>query len=176
MQINKQVCLPEQAKKLKELGLEVPSFLTWVELPEFLGSELMVDEQDNFADTYHDCLFFGKRICVYSPINYGMFVNGRQCTKPGLTHAAYNVAELGHMLTLVSQATGIDFVYSCKALTPTLAWYRVACDIMKPEFVEHETDDCGTEAEARADMLLWLLQNGHVQVEMLNKIYMRNES
>ncbi len=170
MQINNQVCLPDQAKKLKALGLDVPSFLTWMELPQFLGSELAMDEQDNFADTYHDCLFFGKKICVYSPISYGMFVNGRQCIKPGLTHQAYNVAELGHMLTHISAALGIEFMYSYTALTPTLAWYRVACDIMKPEFVEHETEDSGTEAEARADMLLWLLQNGHVQVEMLNKI------
>lgn len=141
MQLEKQVVSLELAKRLKELNCPQESLFYWSD------SDIYTDE---------------KVWCV----NYRAKVTKRN-GEPLEWYSAYTVAELGEMLPQI-EIEGVTYVplsyqfagkdgYECDLLTLNLT--------KKPEIY---TSTIGTtEADARAKMLIYLIENNLIDIKTL---------
>ena len=127
MELSKQVCSLEQAKRLKELGVEQESLFYWT--------------SDSQPDYY---LRQGEITCDDD-------------------YSAFTVAELGVMLPIFYvSGKAQDNNYTC-------AHYQEATVSRKLRDVKSWPGRGKTEAESRAAMLIYLLENGDTTAEEVNK-------
>lgn len=133
MKIEDQVCSLEQAKKLKELGIEQNTEFTWVcVMPDPVGEQW-----------------------YYVPA-------ARHDTRKEIENAenlaaAFTVAELGVMLPLY---------YSSYVSDNRKSWYCLK-DGTQEDYSKYEFTESKTEAQARALMLIHLLEN-EIEAEEVN--------
>lgn len=159
MKIESQVCTLEQAKRLKELGISQDSFFSW------FGDEKHVN-LDAATDKYP------ARVAVHVWVNRTEPYNNQDAdhrvdisaTTP--IAAAFTVAELGAMFPK-SFKYGEDEAYisTCRATTSD-EWYTNILTVSQREFVA--SDEGYTEAEARAAMLIYLLENNLITAHDCN--------
>lgn len=72
-------------------------------------------------------------------------------------YPAYTVAELGEMLPYIIRTDKHDYILGCyKRKTDYLVSFGLLKEIL-----------ADTEANARAKMLIWLIENNHIKVESL---------
>lgn len=130
MKLENQVCSLELAKKLKELGAKQESAFYWGETSGLITEEEYLDFED-FASS------IGKP----------------QGTRVERHFPAYTATELGEMLPLHVEIKG------------SLLWFETRSNHKKNWVVAYcDDDDCvaehsETEADARALMLIYLLEN-----------------
>jgi hypothetical protein len=131
MQLENQVCSPEKAKRLNELGVKQESLFWW--------TNTWVD--DECGKSYGDLRCSPQIVQEAKGISFSQ----------GNTVAAFTVAELGEMLPKLcySQQVHSD--------TESNRWETDA-----PEGMIEDTDErflADTEADARAKMLIYLIEN-----------------
>lgn len=156
MKIENQVCTLEQAKRLKELGIRQKSIFY-----------------------YHDKI---KRIDERIKPNWGNseFAGVQICNQKSLTQSAYTVAELGVMLPdeIPHRHTEHSDYYYMQSFSDVLSegdagksvcmWYEdndldAELEVLNNYYI------CGkTEAEARAAMLIYMLENNLTTAEEVN--------
>lgn len=141
MELGKQVCSLELAKRLKELGVKQESLFIWIgEQPEKKGQKEHYDvyRKDNWnTDALYDWV------------------------------AAYTVAELGEMLVQV-EVEGEWYVPVSYRFTNDPPSYE--CELLHRKMLKsslHKTVSF-SEADARAKMLIYLIENGLLDVKTLN--------
>jgi len=133
MELSKQVTSLELSKKLKELGVKQKSLFYWV-------------EKENTVD--------GCKVSIFSKYDGDFFFvlsnesNKYECSREtGRRISAFTVAELGKMLPSETYTKReINGNLTC-ASTKIINAYPMPCQIAK------------TEADARAKMLIYLLEN-----------------
>lgn len=167
IQLEKQTCTIEQALKLKELGVKQESLFYW-QYGELrygqIESAFCDDKIMRCSVCYDDLNISGTEIyCQCSkwtatepmdPWKWGGFANGKL-----IPYSAFTCAELGVMLPLH------QFTYPQSGGTFTCCDYTVEDGII-PSGV---TPTCyKTEAEARAAMLIHLLESKLITVEEIN--------
>lgn len=140
MKLENQVCSLSQAKRLKELGVvQKQSMCEWEEVTYKSGR---VESQ---------CYAVDKGVEMHESAAVKLW-------------DAYTVAELGVMLpsdagVLVTSSYYNDHMGQWYAEARN--WVNDECELMS----EEEAD---TEAEARAALLIWLLESGHITAEQVN--------
>lgn len=137
MELEYQVCSLEFAKKLEKLGIKQESVFVW------WYTEAMSTDVKYFPDQDWEKLEWSLR-----PRTSAMTDSGRDL-------AAFTVAELGEMLPVVIQEWNLE----CQRHT-TGAWIiSYYCDAKRSEFKSVlACADADTEADARAKMLIYLLE------------------
>jgi len=144
MEIEDQVCSLDQAKHLKELGVKQDSFWYWeirvflLKRPDFLKDLPIINLVDRDSEKKENWKHY--RFEYYS---------------------AFTVAELGLLLPRYAES------------------YRIATDKFSCKFCELEEDKkgnpiygkptikvSGTEADARAEMLIYLIENKLMEPEL----------
>lgn len=137
MEINKQVCSLELAKKLKELGVKQESYFTWYKwdgLGWQIGDTAVLEEQAH--------AFLEEDI----PTNT----------------SAFTVAELGEILPYVFTKDEKFYYIQCNANGNSLRYmdYITYNSNGVGTFLRgYPLVDADTEADARAKMLIYLLEN-----------------
>ena len=141
MKLEEQVCNLELSKKLYELNFMSSTLFSWIESSEFNGFEIKLT----------------------NPISTNNKI-----------YPAYTVAELGkilpreikHDLNDWSGGYYILFAYSTpideRESEPSV-WYEDN-DLHDENMILHGTSG-KTEADARAQMLIWLIENGKILIE-----------
>lgn len=140
MELNKQVCSLELAKKLKELGVKQESYFSWV---------ISQDKEKR------DIIQLRKTdIGIHNNPLYKMY-------------HAFTVAELGEMLPVNIEKDGVLYWLVCKKeflrnieRTPI---YIVSYESQLYGEIGHTY--LYTEADARAKMLVYLLENGLIKLD-----------
>lgn len=137
LKLEQQVCSLELAKRLKELNCPQESLFWWHPVPEVLpnsGGRIIRKGYDlSYADTGR---FYGS----------------------GAKISAFTVAELGEMLPPVVNGTVVHF-----GKVNNQSWYMQYRNPMAPKDVlpnDVTLCDAPTEADARAKMLIYLIENG----------------
>jgi len=159
MKIEDQVCSIEQAKRLVELGISQNAYFSWVG-----------DESHTVVDPGNEAknipMRFGKYVWVDTtdPAN-SQESDHRQDIALKTIASAFTAAELGEMLTMPR----IDGYYnmSCNFSYAHNNW---SCLI---ESMDEEGPDlicisANMEAECKADILIWLLENNYTSSEECN--------
>jgi hypothetical protein len=141
MDIEKQVCSLELAKRLKELGVKQESLFYY---------------QNNPYNNGKDCI--DLMIVERSSINNENVIMNTQCeNEDNPKYSAFTVAELGEMLPILIK-DGSNLI-----IWPYLKNDKKVWDI---DYNGHEESDetfvSDTEADARAQMLIYLIENGLV--------------
>lgn len=150
MKLEDQVCSLEQAKKLKELAVKQESIFAWYEYTSDVGGESSgnpyieycgcVEEHEDSDGTSY---FHSKKIC-----------------------SAFSVGELGVLMNCSTS----DF---CTRLSSNdedwhvINWIEYTRAIINrgiSAMSEADYFHAHTEANARAKMLIWLIENGKVKV------------
>lgn len=138
------MCSLELAKQLKALGVKQDSLFYWV------------DRGDNALEEYKGIGLIGREVFrqffakEYDPIA-----------------SAYTVAELGEMLPASLRLDSDDvgwFSVKLSVFSKGRASWRVAYDAPRPHDISERAE---TEADARAMMLIYLLENKIVTVDDL---------
>lgn len=155
MKIEKQVCSLEQAKKLKQLGVAQTSIFKWCNEHQHYG-----DDGAYYTDS------------TYKVYNRGQFSAGTNNT-----FSAFSTAELGVMLPSFFPSFVHDELKSCHCRNE-----RVDTFPLIDSGEEHEQTPAhklnkelipiqaaSTEAEARAEMLIYLIENRYVLVSEVNE-------
>lgn len=164
MKLQDQVISFEQAKRLKELGVRAETFWEWLECAEF-------DEDGSKVIKWHPVLFYNHELDMFSaPGDYSHLMNDDGDFHETKGNApAFTVAELGEMLP---EYLSIDsyrmHVHSYKQEqnnSPALWTITMgkSSDKEVPDFDSHK------EAEARAAMLIYLLENKLTTASECNK-------
>lgn len=130
MKIENQCCSLEQAKRLKELGVDGISFFRHQHYPE---TKYRIEAQH---------------------ITWG----DNRATDPGETFSAFTVAELGEMIG----ENGFS-----KKVTHWLGYYKVPGN-QYSQIIETPKKDFDTEAQARAEILIHLLENKLITASEVN--------
>lgn len=151
MKLQDQVCTLEQAKKLKELGVDQSSLFSWCG-----------DETNRLMDGGASGIEYGKWVFVNTtkPANNQEEDHRDLVPSAKPFAAAFTVAELGVMLP-AGYCSGNGIV-SGKTKWCAKAKSNVWFDDTITETVE------GTEAQARAEMLMYLLGNKIITSEEVN--------
>lgn len=147
MKLEDQVCNLEYAKRLKELGIKPKSLFYWVEF----RNESSPKEQ--WKNVYSVVIRKGKRN-AYRERGY---------LKDLRIYSAFTVAELGEMLPKEIISNTIHYFYSQVPSGDKKYWiifYRNSFSEM-PDCEEYDEN----EANARAKMLIYLIENGHIKAE-----------
>lgn len=153
MKPEQQVCTLQQAKRLKELGLTQQSIFC------FIGDE-------NPDPKYNTPMQLYYSENARTDIGKSWYDN---------RIAAFNVAELGELLK-----EHPDGSYYSDHLGDWL-WQILSFDVDSDEYpagfkVTHSSDgEFETEAEARADQLLFMIENKLVDIDYLNEIMLDDE-
>ena len=132
MKLEQQCCSLELAKKLKELGVKQESYFYWLEYKSFPVKPWQLETKESLKN-----------------VNY-----------PEKAISAFTVAELGEMLPWRIEAKGFLYtLYQDKGGKP---WYWV--DYRNGESTYTKFDilaatESDTEADARAKMLVYLIEN-----------------
>jgi hypothetical protein len=136
MKIEKQVCSLELAEKLERLGVEQKSLYYWV--PNMEGSG-----HPSSPFELKEWFFLIDRETRL-----------RRSNPFGLSCSAFTVAELGEMLP--------EGAYSLKSPSTKLfmcSWQVGGEEHRKPHQMKRLCFEAKTEADARAEMLIWLIEN-----------------
>ena len=136
MKPDQQVCSLEPAKRLKELGIKQDSYFAWVEDQDTIGAGGELGGTGEF------------------------YLTQKQSFQEGFS--AFTVAELGEMLPRRIKGKASDYTLAIKhnAVGGWLVFYE-----------EHDGDTtmerrfADTEADARAKMLIYLLENKLISPE-----------
>lgn len=149
MKLEEQICSLELAKKLKELGIKQESHFKWVQVyhPEHgIGAPHI---QWDVTEDYNDTLIH----------------NDWKMT----SWSAFTVAELGELLpeSININNKDNDIIFE-KVTFKTTNKCHYICSLVEDggyhaDFVEYECSDTN-EANARAKMLIYLIEIGHVKV------------
>lgn len=134
MDIEKQVCSLELAKQLKELGVKQESLWYWENgYREYAYGHKNYQKDDG---------------CLWRLLNFQPAVSKEYCS-------AFTVAELGEMLpwrTVSGKIRDMDKLEEIKIIG---YW----CDFVNKEDESSTEQRADTEADARAKMLVYLLEN-----------------
>lgn len=133
MKLEDQVCSLELAQKLKELGVKQESLFIWSYYPH--------------VDSYHPMPEFNQ-------LNDGEEQNG-------LNISAFTVAELGEMLPFSIKFQKHICYLTCEKNIPDYGGWICkyeSSDIIRPTEAT-EIFTANTEADARAKMLIYLMEN-----------------
>lgn len=145
MTLEKQVCSLELAKRLKELGVpQVTSLFTWVK-------SLEEDE---------DCKGDYKVIILGNAGFKNYYAAGRDNKEIGEMFAAFTVAELGKILPLTINKvglpiTGMPWRLCCERYPDSQDW---VCSYRSGKLTTSDQWSL-SEADARAKMIIYLLEN-----------------
>lgn len=143
MKLENQVCTLEQAKRLTELGVSAFSRFTW-----WLNSAL----ENTFVGGYSD-----------------------DTDHPHLKDLgnAYNVAELGEMLSAVRyESYGFPMMFTsyCHSSDVSVEYLgKWSCSFRNPRCFTNPDIKSDYEAHARAAMLIYLLENNLTAPEVVNQ-------
>lgn len=138
MKLENQVCSLEYARKLKELGVKQESLFAWKRIPDEAG-------EDGWSVWYVDKQSWS--LCD-------------DCT----CLSAFSVAELGQMLPIqVDHESSIIMLYE---RTRSDGWQIDYFNLSAIEF--HITMTDNLQSNARAKMLIYLLENNFVTAEQIN--------
>lgn len=161
MKIEQQVCTIEQAKKLKALGIEQSEtdHYKWLEVSNG-DDEGDFDAEDvewfPILTQYHPR---DKEHYAVSPVDGDLITSdGQFCSYKPETYRAITAAELGEMLIIDDDDNFIDSAYNEHGGT----WdchLRRRNEECESGFAMIHSEEAETEAEVRADMLIWLLEN-----------------
>lgn len=134
MPLEKQVCSLELAKKLKELGVKQESLYVWVE------KFPIFDERD--------------RLVTFQEYQYRLATIPLSDKAKGLikTFSAFTVAELGDMLP--GNING----------EPILCQWGLMHNVHYIGIPQLHQEEANTEADARAKMLIYLIENNLIQL------------
>ena len=145
MKIQNQVCTYEQGNKLRDLGITADSYFTWINCAKRLESG---------STEWHPCLFqpqlHGDPFCIAYPLgdtfdDYG--VDG-EFHETGKNSPAFTSAELGTLLYLFCSRVEVQNNGRYLILENGLGGVAF--------------NDTSTEAEGRAEFLIWLLQKVYI--------------
>ena len=145
MKIENQVCTLEQAKRLVRLGIAQNSIWVYIFSP------------DNIISTNNGLYHYGVANEIMSDNNGSEF--------DSKSASAFSATELGDILPdLISTDRQYEFV-TIKEDDCWLVRYVCGNSLLKPLCAVGG----GTEAEARANMLIYLLENNYTTAEEVNK-------
>lgn len=177
MKLQDQVISFEQAKRLKELGVRAETFWEWLECAEF-------DEDGSKVIKWHPVLFYNHELDMFSaPGDYSHLMNDDGDFHETKGNApAFTVAELGVMLPDGGDCRGKHWAQFqtfrvIKGVQSSQQWCCY-CDESSPSGSNEYGDDVyrvakkvygHTEAEARATMLIYLLENNLTTASECNK-------
>lgn len=148
MNIEKQVCTLEQAKKLKLLGVNSKCMLGFIEIPSNGLSVHAYWKDDKYALINADIVMF--------------------CGNGEERWYAPNVAELGVMLEMDDDKHFLDYNYNNHG--GSFQCYLNKRDQRKGDGFKNITIEEGdTEAECRAEMLIYLLENKITKLVEVNE-------
>jgi hypothetical protein len=189
MKTENQVCTLEQAKRLKQLGIEERKDGFWwadtspaegeiwddmVEKSTRFGTQLKLED----ATSRDEYIKRNAKVFLYirhSKWDMGItsFSMGKYLA--GDHFAAFTVAELGVMLPpeIAHKYNSLSSYYVMFGYSDTDAGKMHYCgyednDLFMPEELLH-TEGGSSEADVRAKMLIWLLENNHTTAEEVNK-------
>lgn len=139
MRIESQVCSLEQAKKLVELGITGKSWLQWMAPDEY---------------------------------NVAAYVLVAGNGSAGTRYPAFTVAELGRMLPdgsdLLGVPTKVAQFDSFRHVAHAAPGWSCGAELSRNKGV-WRVQRAETEAQARAAMLIYLLENNHITPEQVNQ-------
>lgn len=158
MKLENQVCSLEQAKKLKELGVKGAEFFLWLEVARF-------DKKGDIVE-WLPALFIERSLdpeCV-SMLPVGCVNDDNEIMESRGNYPAFTVAELGVMLPLAKSEKSKQT--QCWKTHDKYGWAMYEDGYIQSGFtVRFEP----TEAQARAAMLIYLLENNHITAEEVNQ-------
>ncbi len=141
MKLEEQVCSLELAKRLKELGVKQDSVYSWAnheDKPELTSTAMTA--------------LMAKR-----PLDRQRYISDD-------VYSAFTVAELGEMLPYKIEPNGETYWYAtgkCKKDDRYYAEHEISYgDSDNAHCLERDA----SEANCRAKMLIWLIENGHVKI------------
>jgi hypothetical protein len=141
MKLAQQVVSLAIARKLKESGVKQESYFAWYEHGD--QTELVTQNDNGF-------------------FRFGDFVGITPDTEHGKFYAAFTVAELGELLP-AGYPSGhtahdeSDRKWICH-------WYRTPKSSKTEDVDKPDSTYAATEADARAKMLIWLIENKRISV------------
>lgn len=153
MKLQQQVTSPELSKKLKELGVKQDSLFYW-------GRK----NPEIFARTGIDDTIFG-----FTTLNAEgpkgdpyWFDKGELSDSDESWYSSFTVAELGEMLPWRIEYKNRFYVLECKK--GGNPWYWVDYQYSNSGLLDFDcfTQEAETEADARAKMLIYLIENNHI--------------
>lgn len=137
MTIEDQVCSLELSKHLKELGVEQESLFYWTEL----------HDGDEWATDGNEPRIFNEKLGSY------------------IQSSAFTVAELGEMLPVTITVGYKHFYFCCnKTIHNNRCGYESENGIWGNVDETHLVGEGKTESDARAKMLIYLLENNLVKI------------
>ena len=134
MKVEEQVCSLELAKKLKDLGVKQESLWYWVKIAEIDRQWILMH-----TDKVHEGFIYVS---------------------------AFTVAELGEMLPNKIKLNFDDMRYECQLFylnTEHGCYCSYRADMDYERDLEIEACSGNTEANVRAKMRIWLVENGKVK-------------
>lgn len=159
MKIENQVCTLEQGKRLKELGVAQTAHFTWYEVSN--GDDEGVFEREDVEWHPVLCRYDRNRQAdvAIGPINDDLTTgDGEFCSYKPAPSSAYTVVELGVMLPAYYHSR-----YG-NNLMGEMGWVIGQYGVLTVDSVAH-----ATEAQARAAMLIYLLENNLTTAEDVNQ-------
>ena len=154
MKLEEQVCNLELAKKLKELGVEQDSLWGWSKL-EFKPAEKGVIASYDKSINWNVYLYRPEAITI-------------KFQKLPESYSAFTVAELGEMLpNYIKLDIGIPYLFEYREGEKPFRYYKIEySNFEKPTTTKPFCREQNlTEANARAKMLIYLLENGLIGVK-----------
>lgn len=143
MKLEDQVCSFESAKRLKELGVKQDSIWYWLynnEENSYIGSPLQMISDEFLCDLTWDAINgITHKVYTYKDYNHDIY-------------SAFTASELGRLLKKYDGDKKI-------------IWKRNRLDYHKESIYKRPVNE--NEAEARANMLIYLLENKIIKVEDL---------
>jgi len=144
MKLEKQVCSQELAKRLKELGVKQESLYYWWQ------------QCNKVHQGYEDDIYPPEYIWVLQPYFKGLALGDN-------TYSAFTTSEIGEMLPDAYISFKESNIWYCTQLEePDEEWwldYRI-----RSRSYGWRNEKADTEADARATMLIWLIENKHIEV------------
>lgn len=146
MNIEDQVCSLELARRLKELGVKQKSIIFWLNIQHCIHMKINTDDSSLQEDENGNPIIdrIDYRIGLGNPYAYNIEKEN--------TWAAFTVAELGEMLP--------KYTHSAKGDDKNHTW-ECMYDCGKNYFSKSGAE---TEANARAKMLIYLLENRLINI------------
>ena len=171
MKLQEQVSNFELSKKLFNLGFKSEHNFTWIEGAEY-------DEEGHKIIAWHPVLILENNsdgVTVYCPENVTLNEDLNEIKDSKSNYPTYTSTELGKLLPKIiphdlnnwSGGYYILFAYSeptdpNKEREPSV-WYEDN-DLHDENMILHGTSGT-TEADARAQMLIWLIENGKIIID-----------
>ena len=157
MKIEKQVCTRDQARKLSELGVKGEPMIYWVDFEGFDESGHMLCRPASKIEL-ESKEGFSWMIVGDVPENLLPSVEEEACGACGNIYPAFSTAELGELLIIGDDDHFCDGHYNDHlGCWETMLHKRD--EEAETSFILVNTEEGDTEAEARAEMLIYLIEN-----------------